>query len=172
MIRGKILMMNLLPSMAQAFALLVQEEKQREFKLNNQMFTEGSSMNSFVHANSSGSSNERQQFRTNYSSNSNSNGKSRPFYDYCKKLGHTKDKCFKIYGYPQFNSNGNVHNNNNQNKYGNGQNRRSSVDNNQSHNQLDRSAKGKGVAANAFSKAPDLLRINIINFSVCCNTTN
>ncbi|XP_070011037.1 uncharacterized protein [Nicotiana sylvestris] len=30
-VRGSILMLNLLPSMAQAFALLVQEEKQREF---------------------------------------------------------------------------------------------------------------------------------------------
>lgn len=43
-IRGSILMMNHLPSMAHAFALLVQEEKQREFKPNNQMFAESSSL--------------------------------------------------------------------------------------------------------------------------------
>ncbi|KAH0710706.1 hypothetical protein KY284_012133 [Solanum tuberosum] len=43
-IRGSILMMNPLPSMAQAFALLIQEEKQREFKPNNQMFAESSSL--------------------------------------------------------------------------------------------------------------------------------
>ncbi|KAH0639117.1 hypothetical protein KY285_035703 [Solanum tuberosum] len=42
-IRGSMLMMNPLPSMGQAFALLVQEEKQREFKPNNHSFAESSS---------------------------------------------------------------------------------------------------------------------------------
>ena len=43
-IRGNILMMNPMPSVAQAFALLIQEEKQREFKTNNQSFAETSSL--------------------------------------------------------------------------------------------------------------------------------
>ena len=43
-IRGNILMMNPMPSMAQDFALLIQEEKQREFKTNNQSFAETSSL--------------------------------------------------------------------------------------------------------------------------------
>ena len=51
-IRGNMLMMNPLPSMGQAFALLVQEEKQREFKPNNQFSTDSySSLN--VSSNSS-----------------------------------------------------------------------------------------------------------------------
>lgn len=66
MIMGSILMMNPLPSIAQAFALLIQEEKQREIKPNNHMFVEGSSMNSFMNVNSSRSSNGK-PFRTNYS---------------------------------------------------------------------------------------------------------
>ncbi|XP_047249460.1 nucleotide pyrophosphatase/phosphodiesterase-like isoform X2 [Capsicum annuum] len=48
-------------------------------------------------------------FRTNYSGNSstdyrndgyNSN-RPRPFCEHCRRPGHTKDKCFKIHGYPQ-----------------------------------------------------------------------
>ncbi|XP_015072753.1 uncharacterized protein LOC107016969 [Solanum pennellii] len=43
-IRGSILMMKPLPSMGQAFALLIQEEKQREFKPNSQFFADPPSM--------------------------------------------------------------------------------------------------------------------------------
>ncbi|KAH0650551.1 hypothetical protein KY284_030463 [Solanum tuberosum] len=67
-------MMNPLPSMDQAFALLVQEEKQREFKPNN-----------------------FQNFQTNYT---NSGTKTRLLCDYYKRLGHIKDKCYNIDGYP------------------------------------------------------------------------
>ena len=44
-IRGNILMMNPFPSMAQAFSLLIQEEKQREFKPFNQILMESTSLN-------------------------------------------------------------------------------------------------------------------------------
>lgn len=88
--------MNPLPSMAQAFALLVQEEKQREFKASSQMFAEASSMKFSMLASAPGPPGGRQQqFKTNYSFSSNNNGRSRPLCDYCKKLRHTKDKCFK-----------------------------------------------------------------------------
>ncbi|KAH0693378.1 hypothetical protein KY285_020475 [Solanum tuberosum] len=109
-----------LPSMAQNFALLVQEEKQREIKPNNQMFMEASSMNSSMnssmHASSSGPSGGssssgslggRQQFRNNYSASTSYSGRPRPLCDYCKKLGDTKDKCYKLHGYPKNNTNGN-----------------------------------------------------------------
>ncbi|XP_015165957.1 uncharacterized protein [Solanum tuberosum] len=61
-VRGNILMMTPLPSMAQAFLILIQEEKQREFKPNNQHFMESTSLN----ASSSGASSSR-AFKTNYS---------------------------------------------------------------------------------------------------------
>nr|XP_009612996.1 uncharacterized protein LOC104106132 isoform X2 [Nicotiana tomentosiformis] len=47
-------------------------------------------------------------FRTNYSPSNYSPNitRPRPFCDYCKRLGHSKDKCYKLHGYPQgFNSN-------------------------------------------------------------------
>lgn len=57
-IRGSILMMNPLPSIGQAFALLVQEEKQREIKPHQQFFGESTSLNASI----SGVT----QFKTNY----------------------------------------------------------------------------------------------------------
>jgi len=160
-IRGSILMMNPLPSMAQAFALLVQEEKQREFKPHSQMFAEGSSMNSSMNVGSSSSSGGRlastntgsssssggRMFRTNYSSNNYpANNRSRPFCELCRRPGHTVDKCYKIHGYP---NQGNTSNgqNFNQQRYNNAQNQRAPANYNANH----RYAKGKGVAANVFA---------------------
>ncbi|XP_047256056.1 uncharacterized protein LOC124888812 [Capsicum annuum] len=128
-IRGSILMMNPFPSMGQVFAILIQEEKQRELKPNNQMFPESSSFMAGTSSlsrgrelrtnyssstyssypsnklpneptSSSNFSNTR-NFWTNYSvSNHPSSSKNRPFCEYCKKLGHTKEKCYKLHGYP------------------------------------------------------------------------
>ncbi|XP_019251133.1 PREDICTED: uncharacterized protein LOC109230056 [Nicotiana attenuata] len=44
-VRGSILMMNPLPGIAQAFSILIQEEKQREVKPNNHLMIESASMN-------------------------------------------------------------------------------------------------------------------------------
>lgn len=102
MIRGNILMMNLLPSMAHTFALLVQEGKQREFKPSNSMFIKRSS----VIASSSGSGSSHslggRNFRINYSpSNTNlTTPRGRSFCDYCRRPCHIKDKCYKLHGYP------------------------------------------------------------------------
>ncbi|TMW83883.1 hypothetical protein EJD97_000536, partial [Solanum chilense] len=48
-------------------------------------------------------------FRTNYTSNRNSVGTSKPpnksnlFCDYCKRTGHIKDKCYRLHGFtPDF----------------------------------------------------------------------
>ncbi|XP_015084169.1 uncharacterized protein LOC107027540 [Solanum pennellii] len=107
-IRGSILMMNPLPSMAHAFALLVQEEKQREFKPHSHMFAEGSSLNSSIRVGSSNPSGGRvnstnasssnssggRVFRTNYSSsNYLANNRPRPFCEHCRRPGHIIDKC-------------------------------------------------------------------------------
>nr|XP_033510113.1 uncharacterized protein LOC117274884 [Nicotiana tomentosiformis] len=72
-------------------------------------------------------------FRTNYSVNNN---RPRPFYDFCKRLGHTKDKCFKLHGYPQhFNRKG-------------AQNYNLTAQND---NQYPRNNKGKSIAANIIT---------------------
>ncbi|XP_075101642.1 uncharacterized protein LOC107776883 [Nicotiana tabacum] len=104
-VRGSILMMNPLPSIAQAFSILIQEEKQREDKPHNQQLViESTSLN----ANGPGNNN----FRTNYNQHMNSSGNNSygrghmgnrpsPFCDFCKRPRHTKDKCYKLHGYPQ-----------------------------------------------------------------------
>ncbi|XP_070015144.1 uncharacterized protein [Nicotiana sylvestris] len=56
-VRGSILMMNPLPSIAQAFSILIQEEKHREIKPHNQFVMEYASLNA-----STGNNN----FRINY----------------------------------------------------------------------------------------------------------
>ncbi|XP_075080470.1 uncharacterized protein LOC142165975 [Nicotiana tabacum] len=68
-VRGSILMMNPLPTMAQAFSLLVQDEKQREIKPNNQLPIESTSLN----VNNVGPS----PFRTNFSPSYNYSGNNR-----------------------------------------------------------------------------------------------
>ncbi|XP_019248747.1 PREDICTED: uncharacterized protein LOC109228013 [Nicotiana attenuata] len=116
-VRGSILMMNPLPSLAQAFSILIQEEKQREVKPNSQFVIESTAL----------SANRSNAFRTNYNQQPNSadntrytnynqqgnrignnnyrggysGSKPRPFCDYCKKPGHTKERCYKFHGYPQ-----------------------------------------------------------------------
>ncbi|XP_019266335.1 PREDICTED: uncharacterized protein LOC109243798 [Nicotiana attenuata] len=109
-VRGSILMMNPLPSMAHAFSLLIQEEKQREVKPHNQLMLDSASLN--VNVPSYNNFNNRapmnNNFRTNYSPNNHpsTSARLRHFCDHCKRIGHTKDKCFKLHGYPQdFNQN-------------------------------------------------------------------
>ncbi|XP_075091694.1 uncharacterized protein LOC142171882 [Nicotiana tabacum] len=93
-VRGSILMMNPQPTLAQVFSLLIQDEKQREIKPNNQIFLESTSLN--VNTSKPGT------YRTNYPANNNFTGGNmpRPFCDYYKRSGHTKDKCYKLYGVP------------------------------------------------------------------------
>ncbi|OIT29812.1 hypothetical protein A4A49_65783, partial [Nicotiana attenuata] len=90
-----ILMMNPLPSLAQAFSILIQEEKQREVKPNNQL-TNVADYTGYMNHNQQGN-------RTGYSSyrGGQFGNRPRPFCDYCKKPGHTKERCYKLHGYPQ-----------------------------------------------------------------------
>ncbi|XP_019262125.1 PREDICTED: uncharacterized protein LOC109239965 [Nicotiana attenuata] len=103
-VRGSILMMNPLLSIAQAFSILIQEEKQREIRPNNHLIMESTSLNV------NGPGNNR--FRTNYNPQGNTVGqnsyrpafppnRSKLFCDYYKKRGHTKEKCYKLHGFPQ-----------------------------------------------------------------------
>ncbi|XP_070007858.1 uncharacterized protein [Nicotiana sylvestris] len=133
-VQGSILMMKPLPSMAQAFSLLIQEEKQREFKPNSQLNLDSTSLHvnaSLQHPSPFGAKN----FKTHYTDNNNNKG--RLFCDYCKRPGHTKEKCYKLHGYPQ----GNSHNNQNFN-------RANAQSYNQGNNQNYKFNRGKGSVAN------------------------
>ncbi|XP_025884882.2 uncharacterized protein [Solanum lycopersicum] len=143
-IRGNMLMMNPLTSMGQAFALLVQEEKQREFKPNNQFSADSySSLNvsSSSSRNSGGPSGVR-GFQINYA---NSNVRTRPYGDHCKRVGHTKDGCYKIHGYP---SRPNANSGPNNQPYNNYPPRNQYNQNQNSNPSQYKGHKGKGTVAN------------------------
>ncbi|XP_075091973.1 uncharacterized protein LOC142172099 [Nicotiana tabacum] len=112
-VRGSILMINPLPSLAQAFPILIQEEKQREMRPQSQLLMESTALNAggdgnnnFRNTNGNGYNN----FKTNYNQQTNNNtgnnafrgnysqNRSRLYCDFCKRPGHTKDKCYKLHG--------------------------------------------------------------------------
>ena len=124
-VRGNILMMSTLPTMAQAFAILSQEERQREMKplnhmaleytsLNVSMLSQNNATNSSSYRGSTsrgnGSYNNTGSFNNNstgnfnntntYRGNSNIGNRSNMFCEYCKRTEHVKDRCFKLHGYP------------------------------------------------------------------------
>ncbi|KAL3345208.1 hypothetical protein AABB24_024247 [Solanum stoloniferum] len=144
-VRGNILMMNPLPSLAQTFSLLVQDEKQRKIKPSAQMFMKSASLNvnssgkksmesTAFNTNGSGGAgssrspkpnlsptgNTNTNFKTNYSQTNPYNGNIyRVICDYCNRPGHIREKCYKLHGYPHTNNNPQENNyqNFNQNGY-------------------------------------------------------
>ena len=160
-IRRNILMMNPLPSMGQAFSLLIQEEKQREFKPIGRMSTDSVSLNVKAVDNKGHGG---RPFRTNFQGNSygnygdtnsssggnhyqsNNTNRNVIVCDYCKRAGHIKDKCYKLHGYPQ--------NNNNQN------NRSGNYNGGQNFRQQGSSYKGRRVVANVHGSVGDVVSAN------------
>lgn len=86
-LRGQILVMKPIPSITECFALLVQEEKQRE--VSGVAATPESQLafaiQALVNANVKPKGGKK---------------KDRPIYSHCSLVGHTKEKCYKIIGYP------------------------------------------------------------------------
>ncbi|XP_074341673.1 uncharacterized protein LOC141679087 [Apium graveolens] len=96
MMRGSILMKSPLPSISQVYCLLLQEESQREIHSSGHFMSDSASLN----ANTSRftrSPSTAGQFpkRTGFDPK-----KSSLHCNYCKKTGHTIDKCYKIHGFP------------------------------------------------------------------------
>ncbi|XP_049409205.1 uncharacterized protein LOC125872512 [Solanum stenotomum] len=91
--RGNILMISSLPSIPNVYALLMQEEKQREVQ-NTPKFPGESS--SFIADNGQRSfSTDFRGQKGNYDSK-----KSNLVCRYCKKTGHSIEKCYKIHRFP------------------------------------------------------------------------
>ncbi|XP_049378001.1 uncharacterized protein LOC125842716 [Solanum stenotomum] len=106
--------------MAQAFAILSQEEKQRKMKPHNHTVLDSTSLNAYVQSNNgTGLKNPRTNYSStrgggngpnNHNNNNNNNNtmfrgssstnRSSLFSDYYKRSGHTKDRCYKLHGYP------------------------------------------------------------------------
>ncbi|KAH0662237.1 hypothetical protein KY284_027168 [Solanum tuberosum] len=114
-VRGSILMMSTLPSMAQVFAILSQEERQREVRPHNHTVLESTSLNASVSSNvvegskgfrtsytssKGGASSSNPNTNTVFRGNSSTSNRSNLFCDFCKRTGHTKDRCYKLHGYP------------------------------------------------------------------------
>lgn len=86
-VRGNILMMKPIPSINQAYALLIQEERQREMSSTGQFLSESASMNvnTHVQGHSHGRfDNKKQVVCTN-----------------CKRPGNSVSKCYRIIGFPK-----------------------------------------------------------------------
>lgn len=90
--RGQILMMNPLPTIAQAFSLIKQEERQRQ----------GSAiLPSFLGTVKNEQPVGKSYVGHNQSDGTNSIGKKSSLKcNYCHKKGHLKESCFKLIGYP------------------------------------------------------------------------
>ncbi|XP_059294865.1 uncharacterized protein LOC132047909 [Lycium ferocissimum] len=95
--RGNILMISPLPTISNAYALLVQEEKQRE--VHNTPKYPGES-SSFVAANQGNF--PQKPFATDFRTQKTyyDNKKSGSICKYCKKPGHSIEKCYKLHGFP------------------------------------------------------------------------
>lgn len=144
--RGSILIMKPLPSLAQAFSLLVQQEKQREVKLNNQLNLESTSLQVNAapspHQNRFGARN----FKTHYMPTIGVDH----FVTIVKGQAIQRKKYYKLHRYPQNNSykNQNLNRTNTQ-QFNQG--------NNSSQTQGHKFNRGKGVVANVHGVPADLL---------------
>ncbi|XP_076918652.1 uncharacterized protein LOC143579153 [Bidens hawaiensis] len=83
-VRGNILMMQPLPSINQAYALLIQDENQREIHSTNPLVSESTAINVASQA-----------------SNSRFDNKKYLTCSHCKKSGHSVNKCYRLVGFPK-----------------------------------------------------------------------
>ena len=86
-IRSNILMMKPLPSVTQAYALLIQDEKQREVQSASTFINESASMNV--------------KSGNNYQNKPNYDNKKNIVCNHCKRTGHTASKCYRLVGFPK-----------------------------------------------------------------------
>uniref|UniRef100_M1E045 Uncharacterized protein n=1 Tax=Solanum tuberosum TaxID=4113 RepID=M1E045_SOLTU len=128
----------------EAFFLLIQEEKQREFKPATRMPMDSTSLS--VNSTNNNNRGVGRACRINFSTeNGNSGGNNNRcviICEFCKKQRHTKEKCYKLHGYPP----GNNILNHRQVNHNNGQ---------QSRKNNHQNLKGRRVVANAHGTTPD-----------------
>lgn len=86
-VRGNILMMKPLPSINEAYSLLMHDEKQREIHAYSQFLHESASMNANA--------------RFQMSQSSQSDSKKNVMCSHCKKPGHHVSKCYRLVGFPK-----------------------------------------------------------------------
>ena len=100
-IRGNILMMSPLPTISQVYSMLVQEEKQREIRSSGHFLGDSASL--AVEAYKPTFAHKRRQENANSrfdKTEPRRAGQSNLFCSYCKKPGHSVDKCYRLHGFP------------------------------------------------------------------------
>lgn len=86
-IRGQLLLMDPMPNMNHVFSLVLQEESQRAV---------------YLHADPNGDAAfaVRNQHPGRNQGNLKGNNSDKPYYTHCQYSGHTKERCYKLHGYP------------------------------------------------------------------------
>ena len=87
-VRGQILLMDPMPHIDRVFSLLRQEERQRSIGQLNVPHVESTAL--LCKSKPIRSTPPKQNFQK----------RDKPTYTYCGFIGHTVDKCYKVYGYP------------------------------------------------------------------------
>ncbi|XP_074327563.1 uncharacterized protein LOC141665454 [Apium graveolens] len=94
-VRGQLLMMQLVPSISQAFSLLLQEESQREFsKMSQSPLTDNMALTVDY--------NNLAKFKSSQTSTASKKSATDVTCDYCHTDGHVRDKWFCLHGYPDW----------------------------------------------------------------------
>ncbi|XP_074375255.1 uncharacterized protein LOC141717027 [Apium graveolens] len=94
--RGSILMRSPLPTVSQAYSLILQEESQREIHSRRHFSADSTSLNASTYK-------HQQSHQSGVSFHKKFAGDSRKVTlqcNYCKKPGHSIDKCYKLHGFP------------------------------------------------------------------------
>ena len=89
-------MMELVPSIDKTFSLVIQEERQRSSSFNATPSVESTALavkNQVFNQAFASSVNNGKNFKRNV-------GKGRPVCNYCGKVRHIKEKCYKLVGFP------------------------------------------------------------------------
>ena len=95
-VRTQILMIEPIPSLDKVFSLVIPEERQRALG-----FNVNSSVESTALVVKNQGFNQSSNFFGNAGKNIKGNvGKGRPICSHCGKVGHVKEKCYKLIGFP------------------------------------------------------------------------
>ncbi|VFQ60933.1 unnamed protein product [Cuscuta campestris] len=93
-LRGNILVMRPLPTVSEAYGLVIHEEKQKEIQSSSPFMAEHASLNA----------NNQSTFKPTHTAGDYKgklDNKKQIYCEHCKKPGHSANKCYRLVGYPK-----------------------------------------------------------------------
>ncbi|KAL8128450.1 hypothetical protein V2J09_017605 [Rumex salicifolius] len=108
-VRTNVLMMKPVPTLAEVYQLVLQDESQRELRSTPSVASDSTALHSFNKFQNSSSKSSGSSYSGGRGSSPQSQGgrgggrgdrRSNFFCDHCKMQGHTIDRCYKLHGYP------------------------------------------------------------------------